>query len=71
MIKALTFRPDIGSDSERHVEKVFNADYIKEKGEGRITLLHGSPGLGKTYTIECIAEWLGMTTLLQLEAFPD
>lgn len=31
-------------------------DFIKNKGEGRIFLLHGQPGVGKTSTAECIAE---------------
>jgi AAA+ superfamily predicted ATPase len=31
-------------------------DFVKNKGEGRIFLLHGSPGVGKTCTAECIAE---------------
>ena len=34
-------------------------DFVPDKGEGRIILLHGSPGLGKTYTAECVAEWSG------------
>lgn len=32
------------------------SDFIKSKGEGRIFLLHGPPGVGKTCTAECIAE---------------
>ncbi|KAG6999225.1 hypothetical protein G7Y79_00036g071810 [Physcia stellaris] len=32
-------------------------DPIKGKGEGRILLLHGAPGTGKTFTAECIAEY--------------
>ncbi|KAK0656563.1 hypothetical protein B0T16DRAFT_40892 [Cercophora newfieldiana] len=32
------------------------SDFIKHKGEGRIFLLHGSPGVGKTCTAECISE---------------
>ena len=32
------------------------SDFVKHKGEGRIFLLHGSPGVGKTCTAECIAE---------------
>ena len=32
------------------------SDFIKAKGEGRIFLLHGPPGVGKTCTAECIAE---------------
>lgn len=31
-------------------------DFVKSKGEGRIFLLHGQPGVGKTSTAECIAE---------------
>ncbi|KAI1077613.1 P-loop containing nucleoside triphosphate hydrolase protein [Whalleya microplaca] len=31
-------------------------DFVKNKGQGRIFLLHGSPGVGKTCTAECAAE---------------
>ena len=31
-------------------------DFIKGKGEGRIFLLHGPPGVGKTATGEAVAE---------------
>jgi hypothetical protein len=31
-------------------------DFVKNKGEGRIFLLHGTPGVGKTCTAECVAE---------------
>ncbi|KAF3764453.1 P-loop containing nucleoside triphosphate hydrolase protein [Cryphonectria parasitica EP155] len=31
-------------------------DFVRGKGEGRIFLLHGSPGVGKTCTAECVAE---------------
>ncbi|KAK3953518.1 hypothetical protein QBC32DRAFT_338759 [Pseudoneurospora amorphoporcata] len=31
-------------------------DFVRNKGLGRIFLLHGSPGVGKTCTAECIAE---------------
>lgn len=31
-------------------------DFVRNKGEGRIFLLHGSPGVGKTCTAECVAE---------------
>lgn len=34
------------------------ADFIEGKGRGQIILLHGPPGVGKTYTVEAIAEWL-------------
>ncbi|KAI1276257.1 P-loop containing nucleoside triphosphate hydrolase protein [Xylaria sp. FL0933] len=33
----------------------WSADYIQGKGNGLIFLLHGRPGVGKTYTAECIA----------------
>jgi hypothetical protein len=32
------------------------SDFVKNKGQGRIFLLHGSPGVGKTATCESIAE---------------
>ncbi|KAK4665174.1 uncharacterized protein QC763_510590 [Podospora pseudopauciseta] len=35
----------------------WRADFIENKGEGHIFLLHGGPGVGKTYTAECIAEY--------------
>ncbi|KAK3496732.1 uncharacterized protein B0T23DRAFT_437449 [Neurospora hispaniola] len=31
-------------------------DFVRNKGLGRIFLLHGSPGVGKTCTAECISE---------------
>ncbi|KAK7719111.1 hypothetical protein SLS57_005844 [Botryosphaeria dothidea] len=32
--------------------KNWSADFIKNKGEGVVVLLHGPPGVGKTYTVE-------------------
>ncbi|KIM96275.1 hypothetical protein OIDMADRAFT_131963 [Oidiodendron maius Zn] len=32
-------------------------DFIGGKGEGMILLLHGPPGTGKTFTVECVAEF--------------
>ncbi|ORY54584.1 P-loop containing nucleoside triphosphate hydrolase protein [Pseudomassariella vexata] len=40
-------------------------DFVKNKGQGRIFLLHGSPGVGKTCTVECVAE-LARRPLLSL-----
>lgn len=34
----------------------WSADFVQNKGEGRIFLLHGKPGVGKTTTAECVAE---------------
>lgn len=44
----------------------WSADFINGKGEGQVFLLHGSPGTGKTYTVECVADYtrrplLGLT----------
>ncbi|TLD14911.1 hypothetical protein PspLS_10843 [Pyricularia sp. CBS 133598] len=39
--------------------KPWSADYIENEGNGQIFLLHGSPGVGKTFTAECIAEQTG------------
>jgi SpoVK/Ycf46/Vps4 family AAA+-type ATPase len=33
----------------------WTADYVETKGKGLVFLLHGKPGVGKTYTAECIA----------------
>ncbi|KAH8667874.1 P-loop containing nucleoside triphosphate hydrolase protein [Ilyonectria robusta] len=41
----------------------WRADFLENKGEGQIFLLHGSPGVGKTYTAECIAEYTGRPML--------
>lgn len=49
MIKALVYKYTdpryAGSDSQQ----VWAADFIKNKGEGQIFLLHGGPGVGKTF----------------------
>ncbi|MCJ1306786.1 hypothetical protein MMC25_000429 [Agyrium rufum] len=39
------------------------ADFIQGKGEGRIFLLHGPPGVGKTATAEAVAEMTGRPLL--------
>ncbi|THX09692.1 hypothetical protein D6D13_05805 [Aureobasidium pullulans] len=43
-------------DESQHSEP-WSADYIKGKGNSQIFLLHGRPGVGKTYTAECISEY--------------
>jgi len=46
--------------SSRHVAgntKQWGADFIPGKGEGQVFLLHGPPGTGKTYTVECVADF--------------
>jgi ATPase family associated with various cellular activities (AAA) len=37
----------------------WTADFIPGKGQGQVVLLHGSPGTGKTMTVECIATQMG------------
>ncbi|KAK8016968.1 P-loop containing nucleoside triphosphate hydrolase protein [Apiospora rasikravindrae] len=37
---------------------VWAADFIEGKGTGQIILLHGPPGVGKTYTVEAVAQYL-------------
>ncbi|KAJ5744745.1 hypothetical protein N7533_009615 [Penicillium manginii] len=58
----------IGPDELRTIQALSNrqnsktgywsADFIEGKGLGQIILLHGPPGVGKTYTVEAISEWL-------------
>ncbi|KAF3801312.1 hypothetical protein GCG54_00005468 [Colletotrichum gloeosporioides] len=38
-------------------EDRWSADFVRGKGNGLILLLHGKPGVGKTCTAECIAEF--------------
>ncbi|KAF8544618.1 P-loop containing nucleoside triphosphate hydrolase protein [Trichophaea hybrida] len=40
-----------------HYVAPFAADAIKGKGQGLLVLLHGPPGVGKTFTAECVAEY--------------
>lgn len=51
VIKSLVHRYSaVDTDADgTQVPKPWTADFIKNKGEGQIFLLHGSPGVGKTY----------------------
>ncbi|KAH8429323.1 uncharacterized protein LDX57_006990 [Aspergillus melleus] len=51
VIEALAYR-------QENMQKAWRPDFIQDKGEGQIILLHGPPGVGKTYTVE----WIAMTT---------
>ncbi|KAK7430100.1 hypothetical protein QQZ08_003284 [Neonectria magnoliae] len=53
-VKALIgkFATDLGAG----IVSPWGNDFVKNKGEGRIFLLHGAPGVGKTCTAECVAE---------------
>jgi len=48
IIKALSYRQTKSKLS-------WSADFIKNKGDGVVALLHGPPGVGKTYTVETTA----------------
>ncbi|RYP71351.1 hypothetical protein DL771_004839 [Monosporascus sp. 5C6A] len=39
-------------------QELWTADFVEQKGNGLIFLLHGGPGVGKTFTAECIAHSL-------------
>lgn len=48
LIKALVYKytdPRFAGNSSQ----VWGADFIKNKGEGQVFLLHGGPGVGKTF----------------------
>lgn len=51
MIRALV-QKYTDSRSDEH-NRSWGADFIENKGEGQIFLLHGSPGVGKTF-VSCI-----------------
>ncbi|KAH7053225.1 P-loop containing nucleoside triphosphate hydrolase protein [Macrophomina phaseolina] len=44
-------------DRNDQENNLFPTDLIRGKGEGRIILLHGAPGTGKTFTAELVAEY--------------
>jgi SpoVK/Ycf46/Vps4 family AAA+-type ATPase len=46
--------------------KAWSADFIKEKGEGQIFLLHGTPGVGKTCTAG-----ISFSELVDVESFTE
>ncbi|KAI1337703.1 hypothetical protein F5Y15DRAFT_408041 [Xylariaceae sp. FL0016] len=63
MIKALVHK-FAGSPAGRDGPPTpWGADFVDGKGEGKIFLLHGGPGVGKTYNIECIADFTGRPLL--------
>ena len=58
MIKGLVGRYLQGQSSESASNEPWKADFILSKGYNMIFLLHGKPGVGKTFTAECVAEFV-------------
>ena len=49
MIEALVYKYTDPRYAGSGGTQVWGADFIKNKGEGQIFLLHGGPGVGKTF----------------------
>ena len=53
LIKALAKNYQNETDpSSQQAHKPWAADFVAGKGEGKVFLLHGKPGVGKTYTAD-------------------
>ncbi|KAI1741308.1 hypothetical protein F4680DRAFT_416366 [Xylaria scruposa] len=63
MIKAIVQKYTDPMFTPGRSASTWGADFIETKGEGQIFLLHGGPGVGKTYTAECISEMIGRPLL--------
>jgi DNA polymerase III delta prime subunit len=54
IIKSLVYRfSDIDAINGK-IPAPWTADFVQNKGEGQIFLLHGSPGVGKTLVSACL-----------------
>lgn len=47
----------VSTHSQRNADDGFD-DIVKGKGQGLVCVLHGPPGVGKTLTAECVAEYV-------------
>ncbi|KAH7032405.1 hypothetical protein B0J12DRAFT_680514 [Macrophomina phaseolina] len=57
-IKALVENHNRGPSKDKETDHVdVSMDLVRGKGKGVIILLHGEPGVGKTSTAECIADY--------------
>lgn len=59
LLKAMTYDPKRNPTGTNEEDHIWSPEQVDGKGTGRIVILHGVPGLGKTYTVECLAEWSG------------
>jgi hypothetical protein len=62
MIKALAMpgEVDVGAGESASFEQT---DFVNGKGLGKVILLHGPPGVGKSLTVECLARHMGRPLL--------
>ena len=56
LLRALVQQATSESDNDNDMLKPFD-DFVEDKGQGLVILLHGSPGVGKTLTAEAISEY--------------
>lgn len=47
----------VSTHSQRNADEGFD-DIVRGKGQGLVCVLHGPPGVGKTLTAECVAEYV-------------
>lgn len=56
---------------QKLVEKPWAADYVDGKGNGLIFLLHGGPGVGKTFTAgRWCSSWKALSLMRDQNALP-
>lgn len=49
MIKAIVQKHTFTGTGPAKTPRTWGADYIENKGDGQVFLLHGGPGVGKTF----------------------
>lgn len=54
VIKSLVYRFSDTDAINGKIPAPWTADFVQNKGEGQIFLLHGSPGVGKTLVSSCL-----------------
>jgi MoxR-like ATPase len=59
-IKSLVPELHINHQRDLYQQEPLSIDSLREKETGHVVLLIGPPGTGKTFTVQCIAEYTGM-----------